>query len=170
MGVPSPAKLFVAAMFREERALERAIGELEAAFGTIDLKSETFEFNFTRYYEAEFGSHLKKLFLGFEELVERDKLVEMKLKCLEIERALSVEQKRRVNLDPGYVTLGSVVLSTTKERAHRIYLGSGVFAEITLIYVKGRYQPLPWSYADYCTEIAQKFFLAARDKLRGISP
>ena len=160
------AKLFIGAMFSEESALERAIAELEEVFGRVDIRSRVFEFNFTRYYEAEFGRGLKKLFLAFEEPVSRDRLVEAKLTCLEIERAFSVEQRRRVNLDPGYVTLGNVVLSTTKERAHRIYLGHGIFAEVVLIYAEGGYQPLPWSYADYRTEDAQQFFLAARDKLR----
>jgi hypothetical protein len=163
---PARAKLFVAAMFREDSKLERAIVELEEAFGRLDLRSEVFEFNFTSYYEAEFGRDLKKLFLGFEEPVERDKLVEAKLKCLEIEDKLAVERRRMVNLDPGYVTLDNVVLSTTKERAHRIYLGQGVFAEVTLMYIRGKYQPLPWSYADYRTEIAQRFFLAARERLK----
>ncbi len=163
---PAPAKFFVAAMFREEEVLKRAIAELEKAFGRLDFESEVFEFNFTRYYEEEFGNGLKKLFIAFKEPLERDKLVDAKLKCIKIEDRFSVGQRRRVNLDPGYVTLGSVVLSTTKERAHRVYLGQGVFAEVALIYVNGRFQSLPWSYADYRTEIAQRFFLSLRERLR----
>ncbi|NOZ58469.1 MAG: DUF4416 family protein [Euryarchaeota archaeon] len=162
-----PAKLFVAVMFREEDVLASALDELEESFGEVDLRSEVFDFNFTRYYEAEFGAGLRKLFAGFAGPFERDRLVEAKLTCLEIERRLSRRGRRRVNLDPGYVTLHSVVLSSRKDRAHRIYLGEGVFAEVTLLYQRGRYRPLPWSYADYRTEVAQSFFLAARERLRG---
>jgi hypothetical protein len=163
---PMPAKLFVAAMFRREEVLSSALAELEKSFGRVDLRSEVFDFNFTRYYEAEFGRGLRKLFVGFARPFERDKLVEAKLRCLEIERGLSKQGRRRVNLDPGYVTLHSVVLASHKERGHRIYLGSGVFAEVTLLYQQGRYRPLPWSYADYRTGIAQRFFLAAREWLK----
>ena len=165
--MPSPAKLFVAAMFREEEVLRRAVAELEGVFGRADFESEVFEFNFTRYYEEEFGRGLRKLFIAFREPLERQMLVDAKLKCIEIERRLSTGHRRRVNLDPGYVTLGSVVLSTTKEGAHRVYLGRGVFAEVALIYMHRRFQPLPWSYADYRTIIAQRFFLKLRERLRG---
>ena len=163
---PAPAKLFVAAMFREEEVLESAVSELEDAFGEVELRSEVFEFNFTRYYEEEFGQGLRKLFLAFKEPFKREALVEAKLRCMEVERRLSVQGRRKVNLDPGYVTLNSVVLSTRKDRAHRIYLGKGVFAEVTLIYVAGRFEPLPWSYADYRTEVAQRFFLRVRERLK----
>ena len=161
------AMLFVAVMFREEEVLARAQEMLERTFGVAELRSDVFEFNFTRYYEAEFGNKLRKLFLGFGE-IEMDALMEAKLRCMEIECALMGPDGRRVNLDPGYVTLHSVVLSTRKPRAHRIYLGRGVFAEVTLLYRRGKYRPLPWTYADYRSEEAQRFFLLMRRKLKGM--
>jgi hypothetical protein len=60
-----------------------------------------------------------------------------------------MDGKRRVNIDPGYIALEHVVLGTTKGFAHRVYLGQGIFGDLTLMYANSTYRPLEWTYPDY---------------------
>ena len=66
-----------------------------------------------------------------------------------IESDLSTGGARRVNLDPGYMDAARVVLASTKDHAHRILLGKGIYGEVTLLYRDGAFRPLPWTYPDY---------------------
>lgn len=136
------------------------------AFGEIAVESETFPFGFTAYYDREMGAGLIRQFVGFRRLVRQDQLVDIKLLTGQMEAELGTRTsgglRRSVNLDPGYVTLAKVVLATTKDRDHRIYLGEGVFAEVTLRWTRGRLTPQPWTYPDYCSEQATAFLGAMR--------
>ncbi len=58
-------------------------------------------------------------------------------------------QGRLINIDPGYVDLAKLVLASTKDYAHRIYLRKGIFAEITLSYRGNSFSPNDWTYPDY---------------------
>ena len=111
------------------------------------------------------GSPLFKRFHFFEPLKSPEELVEFKYLCYEVEKKFAnAEGKRQVNLDPGYVELSKVVLSTFKNFSHRIYLKNGVYAEVTLIYKKGRFEALPWSYPDYVNH--SEIFKKARELLK----
>jgi len=90
-------------------------------------------------------------FVTFTELIDPGELVELKLHTNALEQELAVEGKRRVNLDPGYVSLAKLVLATTKNQWHRIYLAQGIYAEVTLSYQHGAWQPQPWTYPDYAS-------------------
>jgi hypothetical protein len=57
-----------------------------------------------------------------------------------------------VNLDPGLLTPENFILATGKNFSHRVYLGNGVFADLTLVYRNGGFHPLPWTYPDYASE------------------
>lgn len=154
------AKLFFAILSGEK--FSTIFEVLQNVFGEIDIKSEILPFTFTDYYEREMGRNLNKVFVSFRDIIDRGDIVDIKLKAMKIEEEFSIEGRRRFNLDPGYLTLANVVLSTRKDYSHRIYLGRGVFAEVTLIYSQGKYRPLPWTYKDYTTEVAQKFFVRMR--------
>ncbi|HIL10568.1 MAG TPA: DUF4416 family protein, partial [Candidatus Latescibacteria bacterium] len=45
---------------------------------------------------------------------------------------------------------------------HRICIAPQLYAELTLLYQKGCYQPLPWTYLDYQSETLQHFLLEIR--------
>jgi len=57
-----------------------------------------------------------------------------------------------VNVDPGYVSLGKLVLASTKDHAHRLYLDRGVYGEVMLTYQQGCFRPWPWTYPDYASD------------------
>lgn len=158
------AKLFFA-ILAPSHLLAEAETSLDAAFGAIDLKSHSFPFTFTDYYQEEMGSHLYRRFVALRALVPQDALPAIKHRTIEIERQFSLAGKRarrRINLDPGYLTPAKVVLASTKDYAHRIYLGRGIFGDLHLRYEHGMYQPLPWTYPDYRTPEALTFFAEMR--------
>lgn len=136
----------------------------EENLGRIILQSFTYNFSeYTDYYEKEMGRPLWKTFFFFESLKDPSYLVELKHLCFNFERERAIEGGRRqVNLDPGYISLSKVVLSTFKDYSHRLYLGRSVYAEVTLIYREGSFQPLPWTYPDYKCERVIEFFNKAR--------
>ncbi len=155
------AFLFAGILFHKDA--EKTVSErLSKEFGTIALESEVLAFDFTEYYKKEMGEGLLRKWLLFDTKIEQQFIADIKLKTIGIEDEFKMNGKRRVNIDPGYVTLSKVVLPTTKDCAHRIYLKDGIYAEITLIYRKGTWQPNSWTYRDYCTETALEFFNEAR--------
>lgn len=103
----------------------------------------------TDYYSVEMGDRLSRIFILFEPLLERDVLSEIKLKSNDIEIMLSVNGNRTVNIDPGYISLENVILATTKGYAHRIYIGKGIYGDLTLTYHSGTFRSLEWTYPDY---------------------
>jgi hypothetical protein len=174
---PVPVLLIVAAFSRHPAALAWGRGRLEAAFGPVALASDPFPFNQTDYYEATMGRDLRKQFFAFEHLVAPDCLPEVKRLTNALEREMAeagtYPDTRPLNLDPGVLYLGKFLLATTKDQAHRVYLRDGIFAEVTLRYQSGRYEPWPWTYADYRQVCVHEFLLKAREhyreRLRGSS-
>jgi len=165
---PEPVKIFCGILYSNDAILEKGLKKLEDFFGRIDLKSEVFDFNFTDYYNREMGENLKKFFVSFENGMSLEDCYEWKLFSNRIEQQLSLSQEkpsRLINIDPGYVDLSKIVLLTTKDYSHRIYIGNGIYAEVTLIWRNGRFNVLSWTYPDYRTEIALNFFTCVRNKL-----
>jgi hypothetical protein len=147
--------------------LENCLCILSAQFGPVRLQSESISFDFTSYYEREMGEGLMRKWVLFDTEIEKENIADIKLRTISMESGFSVEEARRVNIDPGYVTLSKVVLPTTKDCAHRIYLKNGIFAEITLMYSKGAWQPQPWTYPDYRSKTAMDFFNKCRQVIAG---
>ncbi len=146
---PLKVNLVASVIFGGEESFLKAKEFLEERFGGIEFLSEKLPFNFTRYYEKEMGHPLYRHIISFEKLVEIENLHRVKLTTCEFERETSVNGKRSVNIDPGYVNLNQLILFTTKNYTHRIYLGDGIYADLTLIYMKGSFRALPWTYPDY---------------------
>lgn len=161
--IPSPALLIHSLFFRDASLLGDVLPFLEEKYGKIAINSGILPFFHTNYYEKEFGLNLKRLFVGFAKLVSQDILVQAKLFAAELERRFSLEGKRRINIDPGILSLERLVLATGKNFTHRIYLGEGVFADLTLIFQQGAFQPLPWTFPDYREENLRNMFKTWRD-------
>lgn len=157
-------KLFCGLMYQDTIVLDKALSELRTRFGEIELESEEFKFEFTDHYEKEFGTGLKKRFVVFQEPIDREELPDIKLFTCKIEEELGAEGKRKINIDPGYVTMNNVVVASTKEFSSRIYLGKGIFGDLQLILKKEDVQIMPYTYADY--KLMKDFFL----KLRHLAP
>ncbi len=158
-------KLFIA-ILAPHNLLGEAESSLNAAFGSLVLRSPTFPFSFTEYYRTEMGPNLFRRFVAAKTPIPQDALPEIKHRTNWIERQFSLSEEgcfsRRVNLDPGYLTPAKIVLASTKDYAHRIYLGQGIFGDLHLKYQQGAYQPLPWTYPDYRTQEALTFFAELR--------
>ena len=163
---PAPAKLFVSIFAPEESLIDKALERLESVLGPHDLKGPLLPFNQTDYYEPEFGSNLVRRFISFERLIEQEAIVPIKHLAWKIEKEMSHEGKRRVNIDPGYILLERLVLVTFKNFSHRLYLGQGVYGEVTLIFRKGRFEALPWTYPDYASPEAHEVFMKMRARYK----
>ncbi|MCK4343530.1 MAG: DUF4416 family protein [Phycisphaerae bacterium] len=166
-----PVKLFAGLLGGDPDLLRRTRQLLGRRFGPIDLESELWPFDQTDYYEPEMGPHLQRWFLSFENPIPPDRLAEIKheTNALEAEIAedcLLPDIPRPVNIDPGYLDLNKLVLGTTKDSSHRICLGSGIYAEVTLRYRHGSWQTLPWTYPDYTRPEYHAFFNQVRERLR----
>ena len=167
---PKPVLLLIAVSSRYQEAVEwaeqRAIGE----FGPLHLKSAAFDFTETDYYRESMGSDLKKQFLTFADLVDPSELAS--IKCLtnyweqEYAQLSSHPEQRPLNLDPGYLTMAKLVLASTKDHAHRLYLAEGIYAEFTLQFRGGGWQACEWTYPDYQRQDFQQFFTRCREILR----
>jgi hypothetical protein len=160
--VPLPVKLFVAAMFDAKVDHEEVQSVLTKRFGAVDVSYGPISFGFTEYYKDEMGDDLKKLYLTFETLIEREALSGIKVFTNEIETRYASNGKRRLNLDPGYLAGDKLVLASTKDFYHRLYLSQGIFAEVTLHYRKGCYRYFSWTYPDYKEPAFLEFLGKAR--------
>lgn len=146
---PLPVKLVIGLIYRQASLKNRALGYLKEHFGEIDFLSRPLNFDYTRYYYPEFGSPLKRIFMSFRRLFPQDRLSAIKRATNKLEERFSLKGKRRINIDPGFLSSGKLVLATTKDNCHRVYLGKGIFSEVTLFYQAGTYRPWPWTYPDY---------------------
>ena len=164
-----PLALVCAIMTGSEDLLAKARSELEARLGPVRRASAIYHFDFTSYYAGEMGDGLVKQLLCFAELVDPAALPQVKLQTMELEREMGLEKegqiRRRANIDPGLVSIESLVLATTKYSGHRICIAPSLFAEITLLYQKGMYRPLEWTYPDYHSREVQDFLQEVRAHL-----
>jgi hypothetical protein len=162
---PKPVKLIVSAFAPSDELLREAKEALEAEWGAVDFESELLPFDHTPYYEREFGSNLVRRVWSFSALVDPGDLAAIKLRTNELERRwLSAEADRQVNLDSGYVSMAKLVLATTKNHGHRVYVGEGIYAEVTLQYRDGAFRPWPWTYPDYATRLYCALFEGIRQR------
>ena len=141
--------------------------ELEDLFGPIALQTEPFPFDFTTYYVPEMGEGIERFFISFSNLVSPDSLASIKTATNSIEEEYSDNGNRKINLDPGLLSLENAILATTKNRSHRIAIGKNLYAEVTLIYHKHQWQDFPWTYADYRSERVQSILSSFRDEYKG---
>jgi len=161
---PKPAKLVIGFFLREKALVVSVVKALTEKFGPVDIVSSMLPFNFTTYYEPEMGKPLFRRMLAFERLIKQSALSEIKRITNDLELAYLKNGKRMVNLDPGYLLRERFVLATGKNYSHRIYIGQRIYADLTLIYSKGRFMKLPWTYPDYAEQNMLIYLERVRNK------
>jgi hypothetical protein len=139
---------------------------LESAFGPIEYKGDFFPFDCTDYYREEFGPELYRGFLAFRGLDNPGRLPDLKLMAAGLENTGSREGRRVFNLDIGYMDADKVVLASYKRGACKLYLRDGVYADFLMKYAKGRFEPMPWAFADFRDGRYEKSLLVIREKLK----
>jgi len=167
---PKPVLLFMAVFGADPSAFDWVRTRAEAEWGPLALESQSFPFEtFTDYYVKSMGETLPKRLWAFENLISPDALP--KIKCVtnvweaEVLSWTDCPVERPLNIDPGYIDLGKLILASTKDHAHRIYLSDGIFAETTLMYTQKQWKPLPWTYPDYQSTDYQQFLTQCREYL-----
>ena len=174
ISVPQKAMLFAGLLYHPAQNRDRVIELMGEQFGGILLTSIPFTFTETDYYSREMGEDLQREFVAFETLIDMDRIVDIKLSTNRMEELYFTRNgNRSVNIDPGYLTSAKVVLATTKDFQHRVYLGRGMYAEVTLRYRKDSFRPWEWTFKDYRREDTIQFFNRMRhlyrSGLKGIS-
>ena len=149
-----PVKLIMGMIAADANIFSSVEALLSQKFGHVDFWSDDIPFNYTDYYTKEMGPNLVRKFVGFEKLIQPEEIVEIKIFTNSLEERLFYPntRRRRVNLDPGYVSAAKLVLASTKDHIHRIYLRDGIYAEITLRMEKKTFRPWQWTYPDYRSE------------------
>jgi hypothetical protein len=166
---PKPVKLIIGILAADEDCLAAAKDAIKAEFNSIDLQSDVWPFTHTDYYKKETGENILRQFVSIEKLLDPGQLVKIKHQTNRVEQQLASELKtglpRPVNLDPGVIEPSKLILATTKNYSHRIYIGEKMYAEVTLIFDKGRWQSLPYTYPDYKQDCYHQFFDKVRKRL-----
>ncbi|MCC6575327.1 MAG: DUF4416 family protein [Planctomycetes bacterium] len=189
---PKPVLPIVACIFSRAEQVAAAIPELERVLGSVAFASEDYAFNFTDYYRDEMGPNLLRRFIAFANPADASKLADWKVFSNALEERLAkqprpegrgelertpssaippasrpglVEPTRSINLDPGYITPAKLVLASTKDFSHRVYLRDGIFAEVTLSYVRGQWVGHDTTFPDYKGPTYHAFFTRCREYL-----
>jgi hypothetical protein len=161
---PHPVKLFIGMLSQDISMIDQLTDDLCNIFGPVDLSTPVLPWEHTRYYEKEMGESLKRKFILFEKLIHPGAIADIKIKTMELENQhLNDKGGREINLDPGYLDAAKIVLASTKDFSHRIYLDKGIYGEVTLLYSGKDYQILPYTFPDYRTKEYWNIFKAARE-------
>lgn len=157
-------KLIIGVIYHDTDIYDATISILKKEFGEIDNTSEVFSFSkeYSSYYDEELGGEGMRIILSFKETVDPSRQAEIKLFTNSIEEKFSVDGKRRINLDPGFISHGRLLLATTKKTGFRIPLSDGIYSELTLFWARGAWHKLPWTYRDYQSERVQRFLTKTR--------
>jgi Domain of unknown function (DUF4416) len=166
---PQPVKLIIGILAANETALAEAVKAISKFFGIIDLTSDIWPFTQTDYYKDELGSNALRQFVTIEKLIDPGKLAQIKHDTNSLEQQLADSLKlslpRPVNLDPGFIEPSKLILASTKNFSHRIYIGNKMFAEVTLMYEKGHWRHFEYTFPDYRQSCYQDFFTKVRSRL-----
>jgi hypothetical protein len=163
-GTFTPEKLVMGVLSSLPGSDDELRAMLVEQWGDLDFRCPPIPFTFTDYYEKEMGGAIVRTFVSFERLVDPSCLAQVKLRTNVIEDRFRDGGLRRVNLDPGLMALSRFTLATTKESAHRIPLADGIYAEITLLYSKGSFRALGWTYPDFRSSV----YLDVLHKIRSL--
>lgn len=158
-------KLIVGVIYNDPEILKEAMKILTEEFGEIEDCCEEFSFSeeFSTYYDEEIGGEGRRRIYSFKNTVDPSRQAEIKKRTNEIEAQFSVDGNRKINLDPGFINHGRLMLATTKNAGFRIPLADGIYTELTLFYARGEWHKLPWTYRDYQSERVQRFITSARE-------
>jgi len=163
---PSKVKLIIGIITNSLSLLPKVEKLLQKKFGPIDFHSPIIDFIYTNYYEKEMGENLKRKFVSFEKLIFPVEIIAIKHYTNKLEKKFSHQSKRNVNLDPGYLNEGKLILVSTKDNLQRIYLGKGIYGEVTLYFKHAEFQPFMWTYPDYRSPEYRNIFKQIRNVFR----
>jgi hypothetical protein len=166
---PRPVKLIIGILAADETSLAAAVKAISKSFGVIDLASDVWPFTQTDYYKEELGPNALRQFVSLEKLIDPGKLAQIKHDTNSLEQQLADSLKlslpRPVNLDPGFIEPSKLILASTKNFSHRIYIGNKMFAEVTLMYEKGHWRHFEYTFPDYRQSCYQDFLSKVRTRL-----
>jgi hypothetical protein len=162
--VPQKVKLIVGLISNDGALLIKVKKTLEKRFKTdVDFESDVLDFMHTDYYREEMGDDLKRKFFSFKRLFDLKNMYKIKVETNSLEKKFSKSGRRKINIDPGYLDLSKLVLFSTKDFSHRVYLDKGIFAEVTLFYKDRSFNAWPWTYPDYQTKSYIDIFNSIRE-------
>ncbi len=166
---PKPVKLIVGILAADRQCLHEAVDAIIGKVGTTDFTSDVWPFDKTDYYNDQTGPNILRQFVSIEKLIDPGKLARIKCKTNKLEqklaKSLGLPLPRPVNLDPGIIEPSKLILATTKNYSHRIYIGNKMYAEVTLLFDKGHWRPLDYTYPDYRQKCYFDFFDSVRNRL-----
>lgn len=162
--VPLPARALLSVLSARWDAFWPALRpRIESLLGEIDYESADIPFTQTNYYDRELGTPITRRILSFARPLPMDALAQVKLDTNLMEEEWKMDGRRLFNLDPGYINQERLVLATGKNFSHRVYLSRGIWADLTLIYHKGGWFDLPWTFPDYATSEIKGHLTRIRD-------
>jgi hypothetical protein len=150
--------------------LEEARTAVAEAIAPIASASDPRRWTESAYYAAEMGPEIWRQYLACDRRMAPDALGELKRLTGRLEERWRGPRGRAINLDPGYLDLLRVVLASTKDAAHRVAIGPGLWAEATLHFERGTFAPWPYTYPDYAGADARAFFTGVRELFRRTAP
>lgn len=162
-------KLICGIISSDEEYFQRSEERLAELYGTVDSRSPRFDFDLTDYYEPQMGKALKRGFLSFDRLIDPAGLSEVKIRTNALEKEIQrefKEDRRVVNLDPGYITAAALIMATAKDFSHRIPLQNGIYGHLEFLFSRTGIRRLDWTYPDFANEGYQKYFLDLRRRYR----
>ncbi len=166
---PNPVKIIVGILAAENNCLQNAIEMLQNQLGPVDMQSDIWPFEQTDYYRRQTGNNILRQFVSLQNLIEPGRLAEIKIQTNKMEQQLAqrlnLDLPRPVNLDPGIIEPSKLILATTKNYSHRIYIGNKIYAEVTLIYDRKKWRPFEYTYPDYRRTDYFRFFDKVRSRL-----
>ena len=165
---PKPVKLICGILACDSHALQRGRDSFLAEFGQADFLSEIWPFTQTQYYKDQTGTNILRQFVAIADLIDPGRLAAVKHKTNQIEQDLAKELPiwpRPVNLDPGLLEPSKLILASTKNFSHRVYIGDKIYAEVTLLSNKGTWRFQEYTYPDYKQTCYQQFFSKVKKRL-----
>ena len=169
MGVTVPfkaVKLFCGLIFSRSEDYLQVKEALADHYSAIDHEMAAVPFNHTTYYNEEMGDRLLRAFVSFKALISPEELPKIKLACNDLETRYTSLGKRRINIDPGYISEANVIIATSKNYYHRVPLNLGIYAHMEYVWKKGIPEPLPWTYPDFREPAYIDFFRRIRELYR----
>lgn len=159
-----PVKLICGLFWNPEVNPETIYRVIEAEWGPMDARSPVFDFDFTAYYHDEMGAVIQKQYVSFEKLVDIETIADYKIRSNALEdQHFTRNGKRAANVDPGYIADAKLVMATTKNLPHRVYIGKNIYSDLQMMYKKPTFFPIPWTFADVKQPALIEFFNHVRE-------